>query len=41
MSAKWEKQSENTGKLTFEIAPDKVKEGLDEAFTKVKKNLNV
>ncbi|WP_034992092.1 trigger factor [Liquorilactobacillus vini] len=41
MSAKWEKQSENTGKLTFEIEPDKIKEGLDQAFLKVKKNLNV
>jgi trigger factor len=41
MSAKWEKQSENTGKLTFEIEPDKIKEGLDKAFLKVKKSLNV
>ncbi len=41
MSAKWEKQGENTGKLTFEISPDKVKEGLDLAFKRVKKDLNV
>lgn len=26
MSTKWEKQGANTGKLTFEITPDKVKE---------------
>ncbi|MDN2452448.1 trigger factor [Lactobacillus sp. UCMA15818] len=41
MSAKWEKQSENTGKLTFEISQDKIKEGLDVAFDRVKKDLNV
>ncbi|KRL04624.1 trigger factor [Liquorilactobacillus oeni] len=41
MSAKWEKQGENTGKLTFEISPDKIKEGLDLAFKRVKKDLNV
>ncbi|KRN05302.1 trigger factor, PPIase [Liquorilactobacillus sucicola DSM 21376 = JCM 15457] len=41
MSTKWEKQGANTGKLTFEITPDKVKEGLDAAFKRVKKNLNV
>ena len=41
MSAKWEKQSENTGKLTFEISQDKIKEGLDVAFNRVKKDLNV
>ena len=31
----------NNGKLTFEIAPEKIKEGLDIAFNRVKKNLNV
>ncbi|KRL36490.1 trigger factor [Liquorilactobacillus uvarum] len=41
MSTKWEKQGANTGKLTFEITPDKIKEGLDAAFKRVKKNLNV
>ena len=42
MSAKWEKQEgTNEGKLTFEIAPEKVKEGLDIAFNRVKKSLNV
>mgnify|MGYP001175334925 CR=1 FL=1 len=42
MSVKWEKQEgTNNGKLTFEIAPEKIKEGLDKAFTRVKKSLNV
>ena len=42
MSVKWEKkEGTNDGKLTFEIQPDKIKEGLDIAFNKVKKSLNV
>ncbi|MFD1484191.1 trigger factor [Lacticaseibacillus baoqingensis] len=41
MAAKWEKQGANDGALTFEIAQDKIKEGLDVAFNRVKKNLNV
>ncbi|MBN7275193.1 trigger factor [Ligilactobacillus pobuzihii] len=42
MSAKWEKEEgTNNGKLTFEIQPDKIKEGLDTAFNRVKKSLNV
>ena len=42
MSVKWEKkEGTNNGKLTFEIQPDKIKEGLDTAFNKVKKSLNV
>lgn len=42
MSVKWEKEDgTNNGKLTFEIAPKKIKEGLDIAFNRVKKNLNV
>ncbi|MFD1428905.1 trigger factor [Lacticaseibacillus mingshuiensis] len=41
MAAKWEKQGATTGALTFEIAQDKIKEGLDKAFTRVKKTLNV
>lgn len=42
MTAKWEKEKgTNNGKLTFEIQPEKVKEGLDIAFNKVKKSLNV
>ncbi|KRM90773.1 trigger factor [Liquorilactobacillus cacaonum] len=41
MSAKWEKQGENTGKLTFEISQEKIKEGLNVAFDRVKKDLNV
>ncbi|EAE3052016.1 trigger factor, partial [Listeria monocytogenes] len=38
---KWEKQEGNVGKLTFEIEQEKVKEGLDRAFVKVRKTLNV
>ncbi len=42
MSAKWEKkEGTNNGKLTFEIQPEKIKEGLDTAFKRVKKSLNV
>ncbi|WP_349441834.1 trigger factor [Listeria monocytogenes] len=41
MSVKWEKQEGNVGKLTFEIEQEKVKEGLDSAFVKVRKTLNV
>ncbi|HAB6423069.1 TPA_asm: trigger factor [Listeria monocytogenes] len=41
MSVKWEKQEGNVGKLTFEIEQEKVKEGLDRAFAKVRKTLNV
>ncbi|MGK4128316.1 trigger factor [Ligilactobacillus saerimneri] len=41
MSVKWEKQDGNKGQLTFTITPDKVKEGLDVAFNRVKKSLNV
>ena len=42
MSVKWEKkEGTNDGKLTFEIQPDKIKEGLDIAFNKVKKSLKV
>ncbi|EIQ2376224.1 trigger factor [Listeria monocytogenes] len=41
MSVKWEKQESNVGKLTFEIEQEKVKEGLDRAFVKVRKTLNV
>ncbi|HAA2722523.1 TPA: trigger factor [Listeria monocytogenes] len=41
MSVKWEKQEGNVGKLTFEIEQEKVKEGLDKAFVKVRKTLNV
>ncbi|EAD7602578.1 trigger factor [Listeria monocytogenes] len=41
MSVKWEKQECNVGKLTFEIEQEKVKEGLDRAFVKVRKTLNV
>ncbi|ENM2615848.1 trigger factor [Listeria monocytogenes] len=41
MSVKWEKQEGNVGKLTFEIEQEKVNEGLDRAFVKVRKTLNV
>ncbi|HEL7199785.1 TPA: trigger factor [Listeria monocytogenes] len=41
MSVKWEKQEGNVGKLTFEIEQEKVKEGLDRAFVKVRKTLNM
>lgn len=41
MSAKWEKKGTNDGELTFEISVDKVKEGLDKAFDKNKKNISV
>lgn len=42
MSVKWEKEEgTNNGKLTFEIEPVKIKEGLDTAFNRVKKTLNV
>lgn len=41
MSVKWEKQEGNVGKLTFDIEQEKVKEGLDRAFVKVRKTLNV
>ncbi len=42
MYEKWEKEEgTNNGKLTFEIEPAKIKEGLDTAFNRVKKTLNV
>lgn len=41
MSVKWEKTGDNKGTLTFTVAPDKVNEGLDVAFNRVKKSLNV
>ncbi|WP_125579750.1 trigger factor [Levilactobacillus cerevisiae] len=41
MAAKWEKKEATQGELTFEIAPDMIKEGLDKAFQRTKKNLAV
>lgn len=41
MAANWEKKGDTDGVLTFEIAQDKIKEGLDKAFNRVKKNLNI
>lgn len=39
MSIKWEKQEGNTGILTVEVPEEKVKEGLNEAFKKVVKDV--
>jgi trigger factor len=41
MSAKWEKKGTNDGELTFEIDVNKINEGLDKAFQRVRKTLNV
>lgn len=41
MAAKWEKTGTNEGKLTFEIGTDQIKEGVDKAFNRTKKQLNV
>ncbi|RRK11622.1 trigger factor [Lactiplantibacillus garii] len=41
MAAKWEKKEGNQGELTFEIGADKINEGIDKAFQRTKKNLNV
>ncbi len=41
MAAKWEKQGANDGVLTFEIEQEQIKLGLDKAFNRVKKSLNV
>ncbi|PIO83626.1 trigger factor [Loigolactobacillus backii] len=41
MAAKWEKKDATTGELTFEIDQEKINEGLNKAFDRVKKNLNV
>lgn len=41
MTAKWEKKGNNDGVLTFEITEEKIKEGIEKAFNKVKKNLDV
>jgi trigger factor len=41
MTAKWEKLEGNNGVLTIEVSPEKVKEGLDAAFNKVVKQVNV
>ena len=39
MSVKWEKQEGNKGILTVEVPVEKVKEGLDQAFKKVVKDV--
>ncbi|WP_163101329.1 trigger factor [Peribacillus alkalitolerans] len=41
MSVKWEKKEENRGVLTIEVSAEKVNEGLDAAFKKVVKQVNV
>ncbi|WP_239254796.1 trigger factor [Listeria ilorinensis] len=41
MSVKWEKQEGNVGTLTFEITQEQIKSGMDRAFKKVRKTLNV
>jgi trigger factor len=41
MSAKWEKQEGNTGTLTVEVPTEEVNAGLDKAFKKVVKEINV
>jgi trigger factor len=41
MSAKWEKQEGNQGVLTIEVEAAKVNEGLDAAFKKIVKQVNV
>lgn len=41
MSVKWEKTGKTTGELTFEISPEEIKLGLNEAFKRVKNNLRV
>ena len=41
MTAKWEKKGTNKGELTFEIDQEEIKKGLDRAFNRVRRNLNV
>lgn len=41
MSAKWEKQEGNVGVLTVQVDADTVNKGLDDAFKKVVKQINV
>ena len=39
--AKWTKKKDQDGELSFEIDQDTIKKGLDTAFRRVRKNLNV
>lgn len=41
MTAQWEKKGTNDGILTFEISEEKISEGMNTAFNKVKGTLNV
>ncbi|TXL62561.1 trigger factor [Cerasibacillus terrae] len=41
MTAKWEKQEGNDGVLTFEVSAEKFEEGLDKAFKKVVKDVQI
>ena len=40
MSVSFENKATNRGVITFTIGQDKIKPALDQAFNKVKKNLN-
>ncbi|MFD2628709.1 trigger factor [Oceanobacillus kapialis] len=41
MSVKWEKQEGNEGVLTFEVSVEKFDQGLDQAFKKVSKDVQI
>lgn len=41
MSVKWEKKDGNQGVLTFEVTPDEFEKGLDQAFKKVVKTIDM
>ncbi len=41
MSAKWEKQEGNQGVLTIEVSPEEFNRGLDQAFKKVVKDVQI
>ncbi|MFC2948505.1 trigger factor [Virgibacillus sediminis] len=41
MSAKWEKQEGNVGVLTFEVSADEFEKALDQAFKKVRKDIQI
>ena len=41
MSAKWEKNEGNKGVLTFEVSPEEFEKGLDQAFKKVVKTIEI
>ncbi|MFC3040039.1 trigger factor [Virgibacillus xinjiangensis] len=41
MSAKWEKQEGNVGVLTFDVSADEFEKALDQAFKKVRKDIQI